>query len=161
MNGRPEIRLLFSERTAVKATAEQKQTRLPKNWQEIKRLLRSKLYGACVRFYTEKEIREDVRDTIHAFYEADIVLGVHGANLLFATFMRRGTHLIEIVSESAELNPRCFFNLAAEVGVKYSALLHDGAQKLKEYFYELSPAAVLRLVNNSANDIIRSSRVMP
>lgn len=176
---RPEIRILFSERTSAKATVEQKQTRLPKNWNEIKSRLRSEFHDQqiepddagsssnnsklpfCVRFQTEKEIREDVRDTIHAFYEADIVIGVHGANLLFVTFMRRSTHLIEIISDNAELNPRCFFHLAQENQVKYSALLHDGAFKLKEYNYVLNPEAVVRRVNASIVDLLEHMKATP
>lgn len=149
----PEIRILFSERGAIKATAEQKQVRLPLNWQQIKRELRFAF--PCARFQTEKEVREDVRDTIFAFYEADIVLGVHGANLLFTSFMRRGSHLIEMISADAGLNPRCFYNLAAEVGVKHSALLHDGAFKLQEYQYNLDPKMVIQRVNASIQDIVR------
>ena len=82
---------------------------------------------------------------------------MHGANLLFTTFMRRGSHLVEMLSSDAGLNPRCFYNLAAEAGVRYSAVWHDGAHKLQEYNYKLDAGDFVRRVNASYQDVRASA----
>ena len=114
----PRLLLVFAERADT--------SRMPRNYNELKAKL---LVDYADRLRFETFVREDIPTQISAFHRADIVLGPHGANLANVVWMRKGAHLIEIMSHVGSKKPHlngnmCYYNAASRVGVHHHLLLH-------------------------------------
>jgi hypothetical protein len=123
---------LFAERNKL--------SRMPSNYHALKAELVAHVarkHAGKVRFVTTKG-RENATAQVGMFYDADVVLGPHGANLANMMFMRGGTHVIEMASYAK--GNLCYYSTAARVGVTHHLAMH---RRGKDDTYTL-PFAVLR-----------------
>ena len=115
--------LVFSER--------EKFTRMPRNYRALKAKVMLD-FADQLRF--ETVTKASVPAQISAFHRADIVVGPHGANLANMIWMRKGAHLVEIMSHKGDplghLNGNmCYYNAASRVGVHHHLLLHPTGKR--------------------------------
>ena len=117
------LRFVFSERSDL--------SRMPKNYHILKENITTEFFD---QLHFDTVVNEDVPKQINAFRRADIVLGPHGANLANMIWMRKGSHLIEMMSSHGS-QPRhtngnmCYYNVAGRVGVHHHMLLHPTGDK--------------------------------
>ena len=119
----PRLLLVFAERADA--------SRMPRNYNELKAKLLVD-YADRLRFETVR--KESIPTQISAFRRADIVLGPHGANLANMIWMRKGAHLIEIMSHVGSYpnhldGNMCYYNAASRVGVHHHLLLHPTVKR--------------------------------
>jgi hypothetical protein len=82
-----------------------------------------------------------IEEQIASVAFADVIIGVHGAALAYATFMDPGRHMIEIFHSSRNVENRHYYNLCHWAGVKYSSGgFYTGAVDAETLWSRLVPA---------------------
>ncbi|RNF11485.1 glycosyltransferase [Trypanosoma rangeli] len=136
-----KLRLLFAERARL--------SRMPFNYHKLKQQILEE-YDALFEFRALSG-NLHVAEQIHAFYDADIVVGPHGSNLANAMWMRHGSHLMEFISY--RYANMCYHTTASSINVTYHAIFHN-AWKDGKYF--LSYETIRRHINYAVEALLKS-----
>jgi hypothetical protein len=108
--------LVFAERIAGKGS-----WRAPGNYPAIKATIVALCDFVGYKHQTVGDIAEVA--TIRGFATADVVVGVHGANLSPVIFMKPGASLVEFLAR--KLHPLCFYHVASLLGVEHYPIFYD------------------------------------
>ncbi|KEG10453.1 hypothetical protein DQ04_03701090 [Trypanosoma grayi] len=93
---------------------------MPLNYYQLKQRLMVEYNGTFI--FSDSTRISNVAEQVRRFYDADVVIGPHGANLANVMWMRHGTHVIEIMSYT--YGNMCYYNTASVVNVTHHAIFH-------------------------------------
>ena len=139
------LQFLFAERSKL--------SRMPRNYFALKTQL-TREFATDFDFVTTLG-NEHAAQQVRFFYNADVVLGPHGANLANMLFMRPNGHVIEMASMAK--GNLCYYATACRIPVFHHLILH---QKGKDDAFELEYSLLRRHVA-AARDEILSRKIGP
>ncbi len=87
------------------------------------------------------------------FHSFDILFGAHGANLANLMWMRRGAHVIEVMSGPD--GNMCYFRLCGHLGLVHHLLLHSGG---KQSAFAVDVNEVMMHVESAVEHIVAARR---
>lgn len=108
--------LIFADRMVSKGS-----WRTPGNYPAVKAAIIELCNFVGYKHQTVYDIADPV--TIRGFASADVVVGVHGANLSPTMFMKPGASLVEFLAR--KLHPLCFYHVASLLGVQHFPIFYD------------------------------------